>query len=284
MAGGWSMRSEELMRAGDLEGALGALQDEIRANPADVRLRIFLFQLLSVMGDWSRALTQLNVAAEMDPESRLMAEMCRPALSCEALRTEVFAGARTPLVMGEPRDWLAGLIQALALLGQGHAEAAAELRDKAFAEAPARPGTVDGKPFQWIADADTRLGPVLEAVVEGRYYWIPFEHIASMLIEPPKDLRDVVWLPAHFVWMNGGKALGLIPSRYAGSERAADPAIRLARKTEWKDLGSGFACGSGQRMLATDEGDLPLFDVRAISFESEGAAPPAPDETPAGAG
>ena len=31
--------------------------------------------------------------------------------------------------------------------------------------------------FEWIADADDRLGPVLEAIVNGRYYWVPFERV-----------------------------------------------------------------------------------------------------------
>ena len=43
--------------------------------------------------------------------------------------------------------------------------AAAELRDKAFEEAPATGGTMDGDPFVWIADADTTFGPMVEAII-----------------------------------------------------------------------------------------------------------------------
>ncbi len=38
--------------------------------------------------------------------------------------------------------------------------------------------------------------PVLEAMVNGKYYWIPFSRLASIVIEAPADLRDRVWLPA----------------------------------------------------------------------------------------
>ena len=60
------MLAQQLIRDGDLAGALAALQDAVRKNSADPKLRVFLFQLLSVLGQWNRALTQLNVAGELD--------------------------------------------------------------------------------------------------------------------------------------------------------------------------------------------------------------------------
>ncbi|GAI96313.1 unnamed protein product, partial [marine sediment metagenome] len=80
------MQAEELLQAGQLTEALAVLEDQIRSDPANAKLRVFLFQLLSVQGDWERALTQLNVAAEIDPINLLMAQVCRAALNCEALR------------------------------------------------------------------------------------------------------------------------------------------------------------------------------------------------------
>ena len=56
----------ELLQGNDLEGALAALQDQVKANPGDSKLRVFLFQLLCVMGDWNRAITQLKLCAQMD--------------------------------------------------------------------------------------------------------------------------------------------------------------------------------------------------------------------------
>ena len=68
-------------------------------------------------------------------------------------------------------------------------------RARAFDAAPAVSGDIDGQPFEWIADADMRLGPMLEAVVNGRYFWMPFSAIARAVFEPPADLRDAVWTP-----------------------------------------------------------------------------------------
>lgn len=260
------MQAEALLREGKLDEALKALQDAVRKAPSDAKLRVFLFQLLSVRGEWDRALTQLNVAAEMDPATLLMAQVCRPALACEALRGEIFAGSRTPLVMGEPQEWLGWLIQAAQLTAAGQHAAAEDLRARALESAPPTPGTIDGAPFEWIADADSRLGPVLEAIVEGRYYWVPFTNIKTILIEKPTDLRDMVWAPAHFRWSGGGETVGLIPSRYAGTETSPDPALRLAKTTAWDQQGEATFLGAGQRLFATDVGEFPLLATRLITI------------------
>ena len=70
----------------DLKGTLKSLQEQVKTNPADSRLRVFLFQLLSVMGQWQRALTQLNVAGDLDDSTLAMVVMYRQVLTCEAYR------------------------------------------------------------------------------------------------------------------------------------------------------------------------------------------------------
>ena len=258
------MKADELVKAGKLTEALAALQREVRDNPSDAKLRVFLFQLLSVMGQWDKALTQLNIAAELDAKNLLMAEICRDGLAAEAFRAEVFAGKRQPLVFGQPPEWVGLLLQANQLAEQGNHDAAGDARQRAFDAAPATSGTVNGQPFEWIADSDMRLGPMLEAVIQGRYFWIPFEHVREIKIEAPADLRDLVWLEAMFTWSNGGTAPGLIPTRYPGSESSSDPALSLARRTEWDTRGDGASIGVGQRVLATDADEYPLLEVRHI--------------------
>jgi type VI secretion system protein ImpE len=259
--------AERAVRDADLDGALRLLHDHVRSNPSDASPRIFLFQLLSVLGQWDRALTQLNVAAELDAKALAMAQMYREALQCEVLRTDVFAGKRAPMVLGEPDEWLALLIESLLTGGESSphaADQARSLRERAFEAAPATAGSIDDTPFEWIADADMRLGPVCEAVINGRYYWVPFARMTRIDIEAPADLRDVVWMPAHLAFANGGEAVAVIPTRYPGSETAADPRMRLARTTEWREAAPGVFHGLGQRILTTDGGEHALMDVRTI--------------------
>lgn len=267
--------AERAVRGGDLDAALTSLQEQIRTAPAKAELRVFLFQLLSVMGQWDRAQTQLSVAAELDAGALAMAQMYREAILCERLRAEVFAGKKAPVVFGEPDEWLALLIEALLVTGTPRTDEADTLRARAFDAAPGSRGSVDGQPFEWIADADMRLGPVCEAVINGRYYWLPFERLSRIDLEAPVDLRDVVWMPAHFQFANGGEAVGVIPSRYPGSERADDPLVRLGRRTIWSEHAPEVFTGLGQRVFTTDVGDHALMDVRAIVIDGVGGQPSA---------
>ncbi len=260
------MQAEELLHASKLQEALAALEGEVRKDPASAKLRVFLFQLLSVLGDWERALNQLNVAAELDNTNLLMAQVCRSALVCEAFRQDVFSGKRIPLVFGEPKEWIGLLVQANQMIAEEKFETAKQLRASAFDSAPAVEGTIDGQSFQWICDADSRLGPVLEAIIDGKYYWVPFTAIKRVQIEPPVDLRDMVWAPARFTWVNGGEVVALIPTRYPGSEASEDNGIRLARKTDWLEQPGQTYLGLGQRVLTTDKEDFGLLQVREIVF------------------
>lgn len=277
------MTAEEQLSAGKPEAALQELQQVVRREPAVAKHRVFLFQLLAINGQWDRAKTQLNVLRDMDPLSIPMVQTYEQALRCEVLRSEVWQGARTPLVFGQPEEWIAGMVQAASLSASGKVEQAQAMRAKALDQAQALPGRlvvgtpvfgVDDKKettathaFAWIADADSRLGPLLEAVVNGKYYWVPWSAVTSVIIEAPSDLRDFVWLPATIKWRNGGDAVALLPARYPGSEAAADGALRLGRRTDWVDAGNEEFRGMGQKLLTTDAGDHGLLDVRSITID-----------------
>jgi type VI secretion system protein ImpE len=264
--------AEQSIRDGNPDAALKTLQDHVRQSPSDAKARVFLFQLLCIVGQWERALTQLNVAAELDVSALAMAQMYREALQCEKLRAEVFDGKRSPMVFGEPPEWIALLIESLLVRNTDRSQETQSLRERAFEAAPPTAGSIDGQPFEWIADADMRLGPVCEAVINGRYYWVPFDRLARIDLEAPADLRDVVWTPAHFQFDNGGEAVGLIPTRYPNSESSDDAQVRLAKKTVWREEGPDAYVGIGQRVLATDAAEHAIMDVRTIVFGAATAA------------
>jgi type VI secretion system protein ImpE len=271
--------AEQSLKGGDPVAALSQLQEQVRAKPADPKLRIFLFQLLCVLGQWERALNQLSVAASLDPAALAMKQTYGDAVRCEAIRDDVFDGKRSPMIFGQPDQWLALLIESLLVAGRAEHARSHQLRSRAFDEAPTTEGDIDGRPFGWIADADSRLGPVLEAVINGRYYWVPFSRLIKIQIEKPEDLRDVVWMPAHLQFENGGESVALIPTRYPGSQASGDGLIALARKTVWEEMAPDTHRGLGQRVFATDTDDVPLMEVRTISLagSTEAAAEVAED-------
>lgn len=257
--------SDEVSRAikeARLPAALELLQNKVRADAAAPQLRLSLLQLLCVLGQWERAENQLKVLDSFGTQDKAWLGVLGQSLMGEALRRDVFAGKTTPLVLGEPSAWVAKLIQAL----RGDPVAQAKLRAEAFEAAPAVAAKVNGHDVPWLADADSRLGPVLEAIMDGKYYWVPFERIERLTVSLPTDLRHLVWVPAQAKWTAGGESPVLIPTRYAGTETAADDRLKLARLTTWEELSEGQFRGLGQRLFTAGDTDFPLLEVRTIEF------------------
>jgi type VI secretion system protein ImpE len=259
------MNAEDLIKAGDVDAALEELQQRVRKQPAEPRNRIFLFQLMAVLGQWKRALTQLEVLKDLDKSVWPLVHAYREAINCELHREAVFRGESRPLVMGEPSEWMALLIEAQQALARGEKAGFVKLNAQAFEQAPTSSGRINGEPFDWLADADQRFGPVIEIIFNGHYHWAPIAAVKNLRSEEPSDLRDLVWQPAEITWVNGGQSMVMLPVRYpllAGAE--AD--CLLARSTRWLDQGDDLFEGVGQRMLATDQSEYPLLQVRSIEI------------------
>lgn len=254
--------------SGDPDAELARLENEIRGNPGDVRLRTYLFQILALRGRWDRALSQLQMTAQLSKSAIPMAQTYREAIRCEVFRAEVFAGRRQPSIFGEPPAWAGGLVESLRLLALGNVAEAETMRGQALETAPTTSGRIGDTAFEWIADADSRLGPVCEAIIDGKYVWVPFTALSGVKVDTPTDLRDLVWASAQLSFPNGGSTVALLPTRYAGSEASQDPAVFLARKTVWEDRGPETFVGLGQRLWATDAGEFPLLDARDIALDA----------------
>jgi type VI secretion system protein ImpE len=252
-----------------LAAQLQELQSRIKRDASSAKLRVHLFQLLCVMGKWQRALEQLQLCAQLDAKGLPMAQMYREAIRCELYREDVFAGTRRPQVMGAPPGWVGSLIEALRHDAAGEASAAADLRQRAMDEAEPAACTIDGTACEWLADGDSRLGPVCEVIANGQYYWLPFGSCSGIQIDPPTDMRDLVWMPAQLLLPNEGRVPALIPTRYPGTVATAlenADALKLSRATFWQGLGAESWVGLGQRVWISDVGEHPLLDTRAIDL------------------
>jgi type VI secretion system protein ImpE len=253
-----------------LEVELANLQNRIRIDASNAKLRIHLFQLLCVTGSWKRALSQLQVCGQLDAKSLPMAQTYREAIKCELFRKEVFDGKRTPQIMGTPPSWAGSLIEALKHDGSKDFATSASLRARAMDDATASPCLVDGVHCEWLADADSRLGPTLEVIANGQYYWLPLESCSGLILEPPADLRDLVWAPGEVMLPNEGRVAVLIPTRYPGTELLMSPEadeLMRSRRTEWTEVHPEMWFGSGQRIWTSDLGDHPILDTRLISVD-----------------
>jgi len=244
------------------------VQGLIRQKPSDDKLRIHLFQLYVQEGKWQKALAQLQMAAQLNAAHKMMAQAYRLAIRAEMLREDVFRGNRSPNVLGQPLQWISYLIEALQEDAKGNAEPALELRLEALDEANAVSGRLDDQPFGWIADTDSRLGPILEVFVNGDYYWLPFEAISEVKIDAPADLRDLVWIPAHVKLVNEGHHPMLLPARYPLLETSPEDAHLQSRISTWTSMEGDLLRGQGVKVLSTDTCEASLLDVRSIHLQS----------------
>ncbi len=233
------MRAQELFKAGKLDEALQSLGVELRDNPADVQRRTFLFELLSFAGDLDRAEKQLDMVADASPQAGMGALVYRSALHADRTRRQMFETAGFPA--GEPPGSVSG--------------------------------TLNGKPFESLRDADPRIGARLEVYAAGQYTWLPFEHIASVTMEAPKRTRDLLWAPAivkpgpkfHELKIELGDVL--LPVMTPLSWQHADDNIRLGRVTDWEELDGGDVVPVGQKLLLVDGEAVPILELRELEID-----------------
>ena len=257
------MATEETL---GISARIARLKEAIRAEPAEASHRIALFQLYCIQGEWESAATQLQVAQGIDTQQILFTQVYGKAITCEAQRAKVLQGEATPIVIGEPEEWVGLLIRSLQLASTGKWGEAAEVQASGFDAAPECKGIIDGQEFAWLADCDSRFGPILEAFVDGDYRWIPFSRISEITFNRAEHLIDAVWTTARIMWHNAGATSILIPTRYAGSEKSSDDQVRLAQKTNWEQKDENYYIGEGQRILASDAAEYSLLQTRQIMF------------------
>jgi len=260
------MTAEILLQAGDPHAAQQALQEQVKKQPADAKLRVFLFQLMAVNGQWKRSQSQLEIAGQLDSEAEPMVQAYREVLNSELHREAVFAGKSKPLIFGEPEEWVALQVEAQQAFAKGDYDSFARLNEQAFDKAEPRGGKINDESFTWLADADQRFGPIFECMFNGQYYWVPMSRVSKLHTEKPTDLRDLIWLPAEVTWTNGGKIMVMLPARYPLIEGVSGLGL-LARRTDWLTRSGDITEGTGQRIFATDKSDYSLLQVRSIEFD-----------------
>jgi type VI secretion system protein ImpE len=262
------VNAKDMISAGFLTNALDEATREVKANPADVRQRTLLFEILCFSGDYTRAERQLDVIAQLDPNAEVGAQIYRNALTAERLRARVRSEGLAPSFILDPPPFTRLHLEAFNRLREGNAEESRALLEQAVDAQKAIGGEVNGQRFAEISDSDPFLGPVLELIIHDRYVWLPFVQIKRLTVAGPKKLRDLLWIPAELESINGPIGGAFIPVLYCGSSSHADDQVRLGRATDWKDVGTGLVRGYGQRLLLIDEDERPILEAGQITLDS----------------
>lgn len=259
-----------LIKERTLAQLLADTEARIRAQPMDKAARWVLFQVLCLIGDWPRALRQLPMAVEGVTagarEIERVAAGYRGLIQAELARAEVFAGMRAPEFEGEPVPWMLALVEALALSSLGNQGEADARRSEGLGTAPSVGGCCERGQFAWLADGDSRLGPVLEVMFEGRYLWLGLDQVQTFSVLPPSRMVDLVWAPVAVTLLSGDLLPGHLPARYSGSETGND-ALRLGYETLWHEEGETAVIGAGRKMWMSDAGEWGIFDLGECRLE-----------------
>jgi type VI secretion system protein ImpE len=137
-------------------------------------------------------------------------------------------------------------------------------------------GTWNGQPFESIEDGDPRVGPRLEIYACGQCMWLPLAHVASVRMEPPKRLRDLLWAPVKVLTGDAfkGTELGevLLPALFPLSSRHPDDAVKLGRATVWAEE-EGEPVPYGQKTMLVDGEEMPILELRDLEITQPEAVP-----------
>lgn len=249
-----------------LSEVLHETEQNIKNAPGDPSQRWLLFQLLCLLGDWSRGLKQLQLYAQMQENVEQQAQVYRGLMGCELFRYECLAGKRQPTFILPRPAWVAQMMEAITFNQQGDEARADSLRETSLnAAGESRGVNAPGTAFTWISDSDSWLGPIVELVVGGMYAWVPFSQIKQITSGPPTNLLDLLWKPARLELMDGSEHRVFLMARYCGSESGAD-ALRLCRETAWHEHGRTSVRALGQKTWQTDRGEIGLLDITSCTF------------------
>lgn len=261
------MTGKELFDQGDLAGAIAKIGDELKNDPGDTKRRTFLFELLCFSGDMERAGKQLDVIARGGSDSEIAVQQYRSALQAEKLRRLCFTQDLSPGLPAKVPAYAEMHLKAIQHLRQKQSDEARTLLEQAAELKPAVNCTINGEFFEDIRDADDLIGPFLEVFTVNNYSWVPWEIVASVVMPPPRHLRDLIWAPATVELTIGSLGEVLLPALYAQSYLHPDNQVKLGRATDWRGDIEGLALASGQRLLATGDRDWPLLEIREIQCE-----------------
>lgn len=234
------MDAQQLFKAGKLTEAISALTAQLQDNPTDQRSRTFLFELLCFAGEYNRAEEQLTILEQgSSKESMLGALLYKAAISAEKTRQEMFEKKSFPPPL---------------LDGAGTTVS----------------GKLNGKEFTMLSDVDSRIGEKLEVFAGGDYLWISFHDIASVRMDPPKRLRDLLWIPAKVTTGPTFRSheLGeiMIPAMAPLSWQHPDEEVQLGRVSEWCEDETGEVAPYGLKCILIDGEEVPIVEIRELEI------------------
>ena len=113
-----------------------------------------------------------------------------------------------------------------------------------------------------LDDADDK---VLEAMANGHYFWVPLEQVESILLNPPKFPRDLLWRPARLETRESAGEV-FLPALYPSSHLNSSTDVKLGRTTEWLSAEGAPTMGAGAHLYLVDDDGVTLMEWRELQI------------------
>ncbi len=262
------MDIKALLNSGNLAQAIDSVTQQIKNDPTQPSLRAALFELLCLTGEWDRAEKQLQVISHQDAALQMGIQVYVNNLKAERSRVQLFEKGVPPHFMTEPPPYADLLVEALQALISGDLAKSRQMMNEAEEQRPALSGLLNGKPFQDFRDASDLTASVLELIIHDKYTWLPWESVKSIEINPPRQLRDVVWIPAKIESKAGTEGEVFLHALYPNSFKHSDPNVQLGKTTEWSEAGPEIFLPAGSRLFCYDDRDVSIFETQSIQFSA----------------
>ncbi len=269
------MTLQELLEQDKLQEAIAQLQQNIQGNPNDCEAQFLLFELLALSEDFDGAESALRTVSALDAETSNTVDFFIGILQAERLRYNFWVNAEgSPSAIFEPPTYASAFIDAHFYLHANQVSEAESTLQAGWEQVPQRSGTLNNEPFTAIRDLDDILGPFLEIIVPGQYFWVPFDHIQRLDIPPLRSYPDTIWMPVDINFVGGRSGNAWIPSLYSGTGHNQDGKIQFGRMTLSRPSASLVIqryCGQRDLKISESSGDrwMGIRQVSSLVFDAD---------------
>jgi type VI secretion system protein ImpE len=254
------------LEAGDLDGAIATLNDEVRQHPTDTSRRSLLAELLCVAGNFERADRLLDAVQHQDTSVAMGVALFRQIIRAEEARQLFYSECRLPEFLAPPSEDDQLYLRALVALKDGDNGQAAALLGEAEAKRQPLGGRLDGTAFDDMRDLDDIAATHLDVLTStGKFYWVPLRSVESIILHRPERQRDLLWPRATLSVAGGPDGEVFLPAIYPTAGSALS---RLGRQTDFIGGDGAPVRGVGLRSFIFGEDVCPILEIAKLEFDS----------------
>jgi type VI secretion system protein ImpE len=259
----------EQLEAGDLDGAIESLTQQVRQRPTDTVARSQLAEMLCIAGNFERADRLLDALQHQDPNVAVGVALFRQLIRAEEARQAFYNECRLPEFLAPPSDEDQLYLRALVAAKDNDPRQAADLLADAEARRQPLAGRVDGTTFDDMRDLDDVCATHIDVLTStGKFYWIPLRSIEIVTLHKPEKYRDLLWRRAAVSVASGPDGEVFLPTIYAGGKTPPSALGRLGRQTDFVGGDGEPVRGVGLRSFIFGDEARSILDVAEIEFSA----------------